>query len=328
MSSAAHEEETKIIRQAIQSEEFRLKLKYPILSYQTQIGFGLWLSSILSLLGNAYAYSQGWYPGWAAFLFAGFPLSVLHEIEHDLIHRQYFPASRLMQDIMLFFIWIFKCNQELSPFVRRDLHLHHHNRSGQIDDIEERLIGLGIENNYLRLATAICPGLGVIYIHAPGWGIQATTSWRLLKLEKNIAKELLKFAFDLILITLPISLLYLAWNGNSWASFLWILWAGPNALRHACLALLSSYSHYSLVDKEKSEGDITLQNQILNHWTLLPLQLFCFNFGAEHIIHHFYVHQPFYLRHWCRQAAWKVMVENGIRINDFGVVWRANRRDD
>jgi fatty acid desaturase len=327
MSATGHEIETKSIQKSIKDEEVRIKGRYPILQYQTQIGFGLWLGSILWTLGNAYAYSSGWYPGWVAFPLSAFPLSILHEIEHDLIHKQYFPANRFFQDIMLFFIWILKCNQELSPFVRRDLHLHHHKRSGQMDDIEERLIGLGIRNNFLRLMTAIAPCLGIIYIHAPRWGIEATTSWRLIRLQKDILRELAKFVLDLILITLPLSLGYLAWTGNDWARVLWVVWAGPNAFRHACLALMSSYSHYYLAGEEGSEDDIFIQNQILNHWALLPLQFFCFNFGAEHILHHYVVHQPFYIRHLCRYKAWKVMEENGVRINDFAILWRANRRE-
>ena len=42
--------------------------------------------------------------------------------------------------------------------------------------------------------------------------------------------------------------------------------------------------------------DVFFQTQILDHWLLYPFQLFCFNFGATHIMHHFVTRQPFYLR--------------------------------
>jgi hypothetical protein len=91
------------------------------------------------------------------------------------------------------------------------------------------------------------------------------------------------------------------------------------------------------------------QNQIVNSWWLLPLQLFCFDFGATHvsvspacntsslihastpppnaaqIIHHYVVRQTFLLRHLVRHAAWRAMAETGVRQNDMDVLWRANR---
>jgi hypothetical protein len=38
------------------------------------------------------------------------------------------------------------------------------------------------------------------------------------------------------------------------------------------------------------------QTQVLNPWWMLPFQLFCFNFGSTHAIHHFVVRDPFYIR--------------------------------
>ena len=58
---------------------------------------------------------------------------------------------------------------------------------------------------------------------------------------------------------------------------------------------------------------------------LLPLQLFCFNFGSTHGIHHFVVRDPFYLRQMIAPGAHKVMRDNGVRFNDFNTLVRRNR---
>jgi hypothetical protein len=58
------------------------------------------------------------------------------------------------------------------------------------------------------------------------------------------------------------------------------------------------------------------------------LNLYSFLFvllGATHIVHHYVPGQPFYIR---EMVFWKVksfMVSQGVRLNDFGVVTRANR---
>lgn len=96
----------------------------------------------------------------------------------------------------------------------------------------------------------------------------------------------------------------------------------PNVLRQACLNLVASYSHYY---GDIPENNIFYQNQVLDHWLLWPLQLFCFNFGATHIIHHYIPNQTFYLRQMLAPKAIEAMVQNGVRRNDFGIVKRNNR---
>jgi len=58
---------------------------------------------------------------------------------------------------------------------------------------------------------------------------------------------------------------------------------------------------------------------------MMPFQLFCFNFGATHAIHHFVVKEPFYIRHMTAKTAHKVMKEVGVRFNDIGTFRRLNR---
>lgn len=67
------------------------------------------------------------------------------------------------------------------------------------------------------------------------------------------------------------------------------------------------------------------QCQVLNPWWLTPMQLFCFNFGSTHAIHHFAVREPFYIRQWTAPKAHRVMKEMGVRFNDYGSFLRGNR---
>ncbi len=73
------------------------------------------------------------------------------------------------------------------------------------------------------------------------------------------------------------------------------------------------------------EGNVLVQTQVLNRWYLLPLQLFCFNFGSTHSIHHIYVPDTFYMRQLTAPVAHRAMRENGVRFNDVGSILRANR---
>jgi hypothetical protein len=67
------------------------------------------------------------------------------------------------------------------------------------------------------------------------------------------------------------------------------------------------------------------QTQVLNKWYFLPFQIFCFNFGSTHAIHHFVVSETFYIRQLTASKAHKVMKEQGVRFNDLGAFGRANR---
>ena len=101
-----------------------------------------------------------------------------------------------------------------------------------------------------------------------------------------------------------------------------VVYALPCLLRTFCLHFISSNMHYY--------GDVEARNamqqcQVLNPWWLMPMQLFCFNFGSTHAIHHFAVKEPFYVRQWNAAIAHQVMRDVGVRFNDFGTFRRANR---
>ena len=101
-----------------------------------------------------------------------------------------------------------------------------------------------------------------------------------------------------------------------------VIIVAPNIIRQFCLFFISSNIHYY--------GDVMPRNalqqtQVMNRWWLWPFQLFCFNFGSTHCIHHFVVKDPFYLRQMTAPFAHKVLAEAGVRFNDFGTYKRANR---
>lgn len=319
------------IRTTIRQEERRLLDARPWLARQDLLGFVSFAGSLLVMTGIAALYLQGLLPWWATIPLMALPLSILHELEHDLIHDLYFRKSPVVQHLMFLVIWISKLS--INPWYRREIHLRHHQESGQKTDIEERLIGLGLPWGPLRMIVAIHPMAGLLLFN-------------------RIKKDVPDFQpLRLSILSGPTYLTFLAiWEAffgyarvrSGW-TFAWdpahflpaegwpiardlaVLFVLPNILRQTSLVLMSSYSHYY---EDIPERDVFYQNQILNCWSVLPFQLFCFNFGATHIIHHYVVNQPFYMRQLVSRAALAEMARQGTRVNDFATVTRNNRWGD
>ena len=316
------------IRSTIRDEESRLLSARPWLARQNLLGFGCFAGSLLVMAGIAALYLQGLLPWWGTIPLMALPLSILHELEHDLIHDLYFRKYPVVQHLMFLVIWISKLS--INPWYRREIHLRHHQESGQKTDIEERLIGIGLPCGLLRMIVAIHPMAGLLLFN-------------------RIKRDVPDFKpFKLSLLSGPTYLTFLViWEAffgyvrvrSGWtfdwdpAHFLppegWpiardlaVLLVLPNILRQTSLVLMSSYSHYY---EDIPERDVFYQNQILNCWSVLPFQLFCFNFGATHIIHHYVVNQPFYIRQLVSRAALAEMARQGTRVNDFATVTRNNR---
>jgi fatty acid desaturase len=308
---------------AIREEERRLRGRHRWLAHQDAIGMAWFLVSVAAMTGLALAYLGGALAWWATALAMTLPLSILHELEHDLIHDLYFKSRRRIQDAMFLIIGWAKLNA--SPWYRRRIHLHHHKRSGQLDDAEERLIGIGLPANFYRVLIAVhpifagpvasrlhrdgFPQIGALRASLPQFVVFGAVlfGWPLLKLLMVVAPELAGLVPASIHATLEV---------------LMVLLVAPNVLRQTSLALISSYSHYYA---DIPEHDLFFQNQILDHWALRPAQLLCWNFGGTHIIHHFWPGQPFYLRQMVARAAHAEMLRQGIRRNDFDIVRRNNR---
>ena len=104
--------------------------------------------------------------------------------------------------------------------------------------------------------------------------------------------------------------------------FLAVVWLGPNFVRSFCINFVSSNMHYF---GDIDSRNVIQQTQVLNAWWMLPFQLFCFNFGSTHAIHHFVVRDPFYIRQLTAKTAHAALREAGVRFNDIGTFARANR---
>jgi hypothetical protein len=308
------------IRKVIYSEDKRLRQKYTWLRHQNAIGMLFFLSSTLAIITTSYLYITGslaWY--WMIPLIA-FYVSIHHELEHDLIHELYFADRKWIMNIMFMVIWISKCSA--NPWWRKSIHLKHHKTSGQRDDVEERLIGLG-QGLTIKHALATLTPVGA-YFMAPEISVDVTKMGTLP-------------GFPLIrstLLSLPLVL-------PSVASFIGFWFPGyipepyysivfyacmvsffPNALRQVSLQIISTGCHYF---GDIPENNVYFQNQVLNHWLLLPLQVFCFNFGATHILHHYVTRQPFYLRQMSATAVAQELKKQGVRFNDLTIYSRAHR---
>ena len=303
------------VHRAILAAETELRGRHTWLRHQDAIGLSLWLAALLAFAGICALFVQGQLPVWALVPLAALPLSVLHELEHDLIHDLYFKPRPWLQDLLFAGIWLAKAS--INPWARGEIHLLHHRFSGQKNDVEERLIGLGVRSVPLRLLIAFLPATAVVLVpairrDAPEWKVLRGSRW-------SRARQIQRV--DLLFFGLPL-LLPLAWAlGVPAARELYLCWILPNVLRHGFIVLMSSYSHYY----EIPGHNVLYQNQILRHPLLLPLQVFCWDFGATHIIHHYVVTQPFYVRHLLRRQAWRALEAAGTRVNDFGIVRRANR---
>lgn len=323
--SATNTPRVRAIVRAIRAEEGRLRGRHGWLRHQDAIGTAAFVGSLAAMAGLAWGHlAMGW-AWWLVVPLMALPVSLLHELEHDLIHDLYWKGRRGPQDVMFFVIAWAKLNGD--PWFRKGIHLHHHRRSGQPDDAEERLIGIGIPAGFYRLLIAVHP----IFSGPVAWRIRA--AWPEFSSEEGLRASLPRFVvFGGVLFGYPL-LKILGVVAPELAGMvpaaihvtlqlLMVLLVAPNVLRQTALALISSYCHYY---EDIPEHDLYYQNQILDHWALWPMQLLCCNFGATHIIHHYWPAQPFYVRQMVARAAHAEMLRQGVRRNDLDIVRRANR---
>jgi fatty acid desaturase len=225
--------------------------------------------------------------------------------------------------------------------LRRYWHIYHHQNSGQITDIEERGVTNGEKWSFLRFL--ITPDLVL------GFVLRYNRIRKEINLERqkgNFSDKDMKMLKKIVLFGfLPFGVpLYIAlyvwvilnvipffniqipsfldlFIQNYLNPIMYIL-VLPNYFRQFCLHLITSNMHYY---GDIEEDNIIQQTQILNVWWLFPLQLFCFNFGSTHGIHHFVVNEPFYLRQLIAKKAHEIMKRDGVRQNDIGSFFRSNR---
>jgi len=308
------------IRKTVHNEEKRIRAKYTWLKYQDEIGMAWFVGCSAMMLITAYFFIQGqlaWY--WAVPLMA-FAASILHELEHDIIHDLYFKEHPWIQHIMFGVIWASKLSS--NPWWRKAMHLKHHKVSGQVTDIEERLIGLGMPLGIKRALITITPLATIFVIFDIARDCKLHNSKPFLHVWYSYALNMpvlipahMGFVALFFSAYFPEWVATLVWNFN-------VLMFFPSIFRQTSLQLISAACHYY---GDIPEKNVFYQNQILNHWSCYPFQLFCFNFGETHIIHHFVTRQPFYLRQMVTPGVLGEFIKQGCRLNDLRILARANR---
>jgi len=308
------------IRKVIYSEDKRLRDKYTLLDRQDAIGMAWFLGGVFATIGTGYLYIAGYIAWYYVIPLVAFYVSILHELEHDLIHELYFKEQKWVQNIMFAVIWISKVNA--NPWWRKPMHLKHHKTSGQMDDIEERLIGLGEPLGLKRLLITMTP-LGVYTVI---WKISADSH----KMNSLPGLNVMRASIVNLPILVPSNMAFFVlffpslipeYYYNLCLQACIILYF-PNMLRQACLQIVSTGCHYF---GDIPEKNVYFQNQVLNHWCVMPLQAFCFNFGATHILHHYVTRQPFYLRQMAAPVVTEELRKQGVRFNDLQIYQRAHR---
>jgi hypothetical protein len=317
-------------------ESYRSKNTWTM--HQDIIGLGLLISCQALLIGLGYAWFIGFFPTWLIIVSIAFITSILHELEHDLIHDLYFKRIPVLYHCMMLGVYIFR-PISLNPWIRKYWHHFHHQHSGMPFDIEERGITNGDRLSVLRLL--VLPDLllsGILRI--PRLRKEILIEYNKGNLSKNdmrliirtVLLGLLPFGVPLTILWYVFAVIHLLhWIGYPLAQFdlllqwiepLMVLLVIPNLIRQFALHFVSSNMHY-MGDVEA--GNVIQQVQVFTPWWSIPLQWFCFFFGATHAIHHFVVNEPFYLRQLTRKAALDVLIENGIRMNDVKSLRFSNR---
>ena len=149
MTQLTAKQNIQAIVKAIKAEEALLRQKHPLLMHQNTLGMAILLLSLSALIGVGTLYYFAIIPAWLCIILAAIATSISHELEHDLIHKQYFSNQPFLHNFMMFTVWLMRPNT-ISPWYRRKMHLHHHKTSGTEQDLEERLVSNGIKNPFLR----------------------------------------------------------------------------------------------------------------------------------------------------------------------------------
>ncbi len=321
------EDRSRIVRinTAIRAASRDLRQRHTWLRHQDAIGVALLCLSAAGMVGASMLYLTGRLPALLTVVLCAFAASIAHELEHDLIHRLYFRNRPVLNGAMMLCAWIMRPNT-INPWSRRRMHLRHHQLSGTPDDLEERAITNGEPFNLKRLvmmADGLLAGFLrldqagkrkgklvtlILASYFPlGW-FHFAVWYAFLTAHVGLALGAIPQALTDVLPTLDV---------------LVVCWIGPNVLRSFSLNFISSSMHYY---GDVQARNVLQQTQVLNTPWLLPLQLFCFNFGSTHAAHHFVANEPFYIRQWTSPQAHRALRDNGVPFNDLGTFRRANRR--
>jgi fatty acid desaturase len=328
------QEETRRIQKWIRYADTRLRRKYAFLQYQDALGLGITLGSAGGMLAMGGLYIAGLIPFWICIIANAIFASFLHEIEHDLIHNLYARTRPRVQNFMFWMVWLFRSNV-VNPWFRREIHLLHHRVSGNPDDAEERFIGNGMPLGFKRLLTMIDARMALKY---QGPSIFRAAGPHLKKIDAPIKigfqREIFFLLWYVFLIWGALSLMNAALGSPiqqpAWLDAVQgalntaaVVYLIPCWWRQTAIQVVSSNMHY--YDDVNGIKGLRQQTQVLDSWLVLPLHLFCFNFGATHGIHHFVVNQPFYLRQAIAPFVRPALRRYGVPFNDFRSMLRGNR---
>jgi fatty acid desaturase len=323
----AGRERVRRITTAIHDAERRLRARWGILRHQDALGVGFFLLAAAAFVASGLLFLAGVLPAGASIAIGALAASVLRELEHDLAHNLYFRRRKSVQNLLMGAVWPFLGNLP-HPWFRREMHLLHHQTSGQVEDFEERLIGNGMPFGWKKFLAMVEPGLAMLvrrkeFAEIPFYdakkffrALVPVAVLHLVVWYGFLLGNLAVGASALLGASLPTGLLAVLGVVNAAA----VAWAIPNVVRQVAVQILSSTMHYY--------GDVderTRETQVLDAWYWLPFNLFACNFGSTHTIHHFVVGQPFYLRQMVAGAARRALRECGIRFNDLGTLERGNR---
>jgi fatty acid desaturase len=314
MSHLSEAERDRRVRRWIREGEARLVTRHPALAHRDALGALFFLASIAGMVGLGWLYAAGAAPAAVVVLGNAFLASILHEIEHDLIHFLYFRTRPLAHNLMMLGVWVFRGNV-VHGWYRRGIHLHHHRASGEATDVEERLLGLGQPFGPRRLLVMVDGAMAYLL-----------NARRLQKEVPDFRRRSLALAaLPVYPIFAAVFVSYLAGHAlgipvPAPIEVLAVAWVFPNYLRQASLQIVSSNVHYYEDVKALRE-----ETQVLRPRFLWPLQLFCFNFGTTHSFHHYVVEQPFYVRQLIAPWVLPALAKYGQRFNDVGTFVRGNR---
>ena len=264
------------IRAGVREVSRAFRQRHPWIDrFQDEIGLALLVGPALVMLGSGVAYARGLMPAWATILVIALACSIVHEIEHDLIHKMYYPRLRALQHLMFAVGWIMRPSA-VNPWVRRHFHLEHHRISGTEADLEERWITLGEPWNWRRLVMTADGFLATVLRLPYGRPRRAFKLW----LKATLVYGPLPWLYHLALVAfLGLNLwsvladtpptFVAAWLPT--VNLIGVIWLLPNILRTFCLHFVSSNVHYY---GDVRPGDILRQTQVIDRWYFLPFQLF------------------------------------------------------
>lgn len=331
--AANPEQAAQHIRAVVGAAGDQLRAAHPWLRQRNAIGALILAIALAGMVACAWLYARGLINAWLCIALVAFFASLTHELEHDLIHWMYFRKRPWAHHLMMALVWLARPST-VNPWVRRGLHFNHHKVSGSETDIEERAITNGERWGLARLLMTGDNVMSVL-IRVPR-APDRSTRLRILKRSALAYFPLgwlhwaIWYGFLAVHLAQAIATLAgtpLLWSAEAatriaWLDFVVVVLIAPNVLRTFCLHFISSNMHYY---GDVEPGNVIQQTQVLNVWWLLPAQLFCFNFGSTHAIHHFVVTEPFWMRQLTAPVAHRVMREMGVRFNDLGTFTRANR---